>query len=99
AKKTGTGVGEPNGPYGEIYAARRAHTAISHPDWTPGHAQDDALRVMMKAYLRDLWIEWMKAEGLAVRNTNGLVDAVGSAAGHECFDAQGKDARRAPLSS
>jgi hypothetical protein len=56
--KTEDGVGKPNGPYGEIYAARRAHTATTHPDWTDGHAKKDALRIMMKAYLRDLWCAW-----------------------------------------
>jgi hypothetical protein len=39
------------------YALRRAKTAVTHPDWTDGHAYSDALRVMMKAFLRDLWVE------------------------------------------
>ena len=60
AAKTGTGEGKPNGHYGEIYAKRRAHTAVTHPDWTKQHAHMDALRVMMKAFLKDLWIEWRK---------------------------------------
>jgi hypothetical protein len=54
-KKTASGQGEPNRPYGAIYAARRAHTAVTHPDWSDGHADRDALRVMTKAYLLDLW--------------------------------------------
>ena len=58
AKKTGTGVGKPNGPYGEIYAARRAHTATTNPNWTKIHSHNDALRIMMKAVLRDLWAHW-----------------------------------------
>lgn len=56
--------------YGEIYAARRAHTAITHPTgtitecnadpnrWTPGHSHADAQRVMTKALISDLWSEW-----------------------------------------
>lgn len=56
--KTGTGIGAPNGRYGEIYAARRAKTTITHPDWSDGHGYNDALRVMMKAFLCDLWVEW-----------------------------------------
>jgi hypothetical protein len=60
--KTGTGVGAPNGPYGEIYAARRAKTAVAHPDWSDGHAHSDALRIMMKKFLCDLWLAWRAAE-------------------------------------
>jgi hypothetical protein len=62
--KTGTGVGAPNGPYGEIYAARRARTKQTHPDWSDGHAHSDALRVMMKEFLKDLWIEWNRCAAL-----------------------------------
>lgn len=58
AAKTDDGVGKPNGPYGEIYARRRAHTAQTHSDWTPMHSHMDALRVMMKKYLKDLWGAW-----------------------------------------
>ena len=58
--KTGTGVGAPSGPYGEIYAERRAKTAVAHPDWSDGHAHSDALRIMMKYFLRSLWCEWKR---------------------------------------
>jgi hypothetical protein len=58
--KTESGEGEPNGPYGEIYAARRKHTMQTHPDWTDGHRRMDALRVTMKAFLKDLHVEWGK---------------------------------------
>lgn len=44
-------------PYRKTYDERRAHTATTHPDWTPGHSHNDALRVTSKAILRDLWIE------------------------------------------
>ena len=54
------------GPYGEVYYARRARTAIrieatadlppKHPDkWTKARCHNDARRVMSKALLRDLW--------------------------------------------
>jgi hypothetical protein len=39
----------------EVYDARRAHTAVTHPDWTNGHSHNDALRVVAKTVLRDLW--------------------------------------------
>jgi hypothetical protein len=60
AAKAGNGEGKPNGPYGEIYAKRRAYTAKTHPDWTKQHARMDALRVTMKAFLKALWIEWQR---------------------------------------
>jgi hypothetical protein len=50
--------GKPNGVYGEIYAKRRAHTEVTHPDWTKMHRRNDALRVAMKAFLADLWAVW-----------------------------------------
>ena len=62
AKKADADEGKPNGPYGEIYAARRAHTAKTHPDWTKGHSHADALRIMMKKFLLDLHVAWQRAE-------------------------------------
>lgn len=41
--------------YREVYDNRRAHTDVTHPDWTPGHSHNDALRVMSKRILRNLW--------------------------------------------
>jgi hypothetical protein len=58
AAKTGTGEGKPDGPYGEVYATRRAHTLKTHPDWSDGHRRNDALRKMFKTFLADLWAEW-----------------------------------------
>lgn len=43
------------GEYRDLYDERRAHTAVSHPDWTPGHSHNDALRIVSKRVLRDLW--------------------------------------------
>lgn len=45
------------GGYRKIYDARRAATKISHPDWTDGHSHNDALRIISKAILKDMWIE------------------------------------------
>jgi hypothetical protein len=44
-------------PYRVVYDRRRAHTAVTRPDWTDGHSHNDALRVTAKAFLRDLWRE------------------------------------------
>lgn len=54
----------PAGPYGEVYAKRRAHTdprieaTADLPvaeRWTKARCHNDARRVMSKALLRDLW--------------------------------------------
>lgn len=60
-KKSDTKHGKPKGPYGELYVRRREHTDETHPDWTPMHAKRDAMRYMVKALIRDLWIEWRHA--------------------------------------
>ena len=41
--------------YRVVYDQRRAHTAVTRPDWTDGHSHNDAVRVAAKAILRDLW--------------------------------------------
>ena len=61
AGKTEDGEGKPNGIYGQVYFDRRQHTLETHPDWTKGHRRMDALRVTMKAFLKDLWREWNRA--------------------------------------
>lgn len=58
AAKSETTYGKPVGVYGEVYVKRRHRTAETHPDWSKGHAHSDALRVMMKALLRDIYITW-----------------------------------------
>jgi hypothetical protein len=42
-------------PYRLVYENRRAHTAVTHPDWTDGHSHNDALRVVSKEVLKQLW--------------------------------------------
>ena len=42
-------------PYRVVYDRRRAHTAVSHPEWTDGHSHNDGLRVASKEILKDLW--------------------------------------------
>ena len=64
----------PIGPYGEVYARRRAHTAervvategLAATDpakWTKGRCHNDARRVMTKQLMVDLWVAWRKASG------------------------------------
>jgi hypothetical protein len=60
AEKSGTEFGRPLGVYGEIYVRRREHTKAAHPDWTKLHARMDGLRVAMKAFLKDLLLEWRR---------------------------------------
>jgi hypothetical protein len=57
-KKTGTGEGAPDGSFGQVYADRRARTKTTHPDWTDGHARADGLRITMKEFLKQLWLQW-----------------------------------------
>ncbi len=54
-------------PYRFIYDVRRAHTAQTNPDWTKAHSHNDALRIMTKALIRDLWCAW---NGHAVRTAD-----------------------------
>ncbi len=42
-------------PYRVVYDLRRAHTAVTHPEWTDGHSHNDALRIAAKEILKDLW--------------------------------------------
>lgn len=64
--------------YGEVYIARRARTMMTHPEWyidkngkakispsgepSSAHAMEDAKRVMVKAFLEDLWKEWRRTD-------------------------------------
>jgi hypothetical protein len=94
AAKTDTGEGKPDGPYGEIYAKRREHTAKTHPDWTKAHSRADALRIAMKAYLCDLWAEW-KRVGHPKRETHPT--AADPTASHLHLDNQEESARRSHI--
>lgn len=47
--------------YGAVYAARRLRTAETHPEWNKAHSHNDAMRVMTKKLLADLWREWRTA--------------------------------------
>lgn len=47
-----------SGIYRVIYDKRRAHTATTHADWTKAHSHNDALRIMTKQLLADLWCAW-----------------------------------------
>jgi len=71
------------GPYGEIYGRRKVHTfpriadtadlpqkingKMNPEKWTPARCNNDALRIMTKALLRDLWRVW---NGMPPRGTN-----------------------------
>jgi hypothetical protein len=95
AKKSETGEGKPNGPYGEIYAKRRTHTKTTHPEWSDGHRRKDALRVTMKKFLLDLWGEWHR-NAVAIENLNSRGQVRPPAPGHLMFELQVPDAGRTP---
>lgn len=44
-------------PYRIVVDERRRHTAVTHPEWTPGHSLNDGMRIACKRLLRDLWRE------------------------------------------
>ena len=46
-----------DGPYRKVYDERRAHTAVTHPEWTLGHSHNDALRLISKRLLQDMYNE------------------------------------------
>lgn len=58
-------IKQASSPYRAVYLARREHTAGTHPEWTPGHSHNDALRITSKAILRDLWRESRRLHGHA----------------------------------
>jgi hypothetical protein len=47
----------PLSPYRVVIDQRRTRTAETHPEWSPGHSLNDAMRIASKALLRDLWRE------------------------------------------
>jgi hypothetical protein len=49
--------------YGVVYAARRERTALTHPEWSKQHSDNDARRIMLKALVKDAWRWWREAEG------------------------------------
>jgi hypothetical protein len=49
--------------YGAVYAERRERTALTHPEWTKLHSDNDARRIMLKALVKDLWRWWREAAG------------------------------------
>ena len=30
-------------------------SVVTHPEWTPGHSHNEALRILSKTMLKDLW--------------------------------------------
>jgi len=51
-------------PYRPVYDTRRARTALTHPEWTPGHSHIDALRIVAKAVLKDMWRQARAVHGV-----------------------------------
>lgn len=75
ACKTDTGIAEhvescTCSPYRVAIDERRAHTAITHPEWTPGHSLNDAMRIASKRLLRDLWREARRIHGVTEGQPN-----------------------------
>jgi hypothetical protein len=90
AAKAGADEGHPNGRYGEVYAARRIRTEISHPEWTPGHRRQDGLRIAFKQFLVDLWEQWVDqaTNDLGHMSNDAQNGAAEIAVGQHAADAQ-----------
>jgi hypothetical protein len=58
------------GPYRLVYDRRRARTAETHPDWSKLHSHRDAMRVMFKALIADLYAAWMRMTPIAAEPAN-----------------------------
>lgn len=56
-RKTDTGERYAISHYGELYLDRRMHTDEIHPEWNDAHKHNDAMRIMGKQFLKELWIE------------------------------------------
>jgi hypothetical protein len=62
-----------------VYDARRAHTAITHPEWTAGHSANDAMRIVSKAILKSLWRaarEWHIENDTFTAEQNAATDLI-----------------------
>lgn len=55
--------------YGAVYAARRARTAETHPEWSKKHSDNDARRYIVKRLLKDLWRAWRDEASLPMRES------------------------------
>lgn len=71
--KTDTGIAEhvadcACSPYRVVIDKRREHTATTHPEWTPAHSLNDAMRIASKRLLRDLWREARRLHGFPKEN-------------------------------
>jgi hypothetical protein len=84
-------------PYRKVYDTRRAHTAETHPDWTPGHSHNDALRVAAKAVLKDLFFAHRQAKRLTTPRVCSPAGAVPSAESHSHGDPHVPAASADPL--
>lgn len=74
------------GPYGEAYVRRRAHTLpriaatanlptgvedqANPMKWTPARCHNDAIRIMFKELLKDLYVEWRRVSGSSLQETS-----------------------------
>ena len=52
--------------YVDIYYDEKQRQARLHPELTPGHIHNRAIRKMVKIFLQQLWVTWRQSEGLLV---------------------------------
>lgn len=78
------------GPYRAAYDRRRAHTAITHPEWKRMQSHMDGLRIMTQKLVSDLWSEWRGA-GLPLPETASTEIPPATSLQDEDHDIHGSD--------
>ncbi len=63
------------GPLAAAYYEHRERTAVTHPEWTPGHSHNDGLRFLAKRVLREMWRESRNQHATLEPFTTGLARA------------------------
>lgn len=58
-----------NDEYRKIYNDRKHRTTNSSREWTKSHIHNDAMRYMVKMFVKDLWVAWRGIEGLEITPT------------------------------
>lgn len=49
-----------SGYYRDVYNVRRAKCERQYPEWSKAHLHNDAMRIMTKKLIRDLWRAWRR---------------------------------------
>lgn len=87
-------IGEPlfrqqtiiTGPYRVAYDERRAKMEAQYPERKKAHLHNDALRIMTKALVSDLWAEW-HGSGIRLQSANLMAESHSAQSSHAVLEA------------